>query len=393
MSTAATDPSLRQRISLYPGQFLAATAMASLGPLLDHMMDDLSIPLSLGGLISGGMFVGFALGIVLLNMTMARMPAKRTLSLGAALLGIAFVAGGAFARSLWSMCLAYLFAGLGAALLVTTSWMWLSAHIKENLAGSALVLTLYFALGMIAIPVLVGQAVDMGASWRWVMVAEGGIALLCAVAFAFMPLLDITDSHNVRISHLRAVVAHHPLLLLGMLGAGFMYTGAESVLNVWLPKFHVEVFSSGDTWASLSVTLFWVGLVIGRIGFVPLTKRFAATQLLLVCVTMMAGFTVAVALSPSRTAALILAVGAGLGASASYGLISSYSKYFPEWQSGVAISLFILSGAVGSIALPYLLGPLANAAGFRVALALVAVPTLLCGLFGQLIHSRAERGR
>ena len=105
---------------------------------------------------------------------------------------------------------------------------------------------------------------------------------------------------------------------------------------------------------------------------------------------MMAVFSVALALAPSQAVALAMAVGAGLGASAAYGLISSYGQNFPEWQSGVVVSLFILSGAVGSVVLPYVLGPLASAAGFRVALALVAVPAVACALFGQLIHKRAE---
>jgi MFS family permease len=383
------DPGLRYRLPLYPGQFLSAMAMASEGPLLDHMMRDLGVPLDQGGIINGGLFAGTALGIVVLNMTMARVPAKWTLSGGAALLGAAFVAGGAAAQSLWAMSLAFFVAGLGVALMITTCWMWLSAHIKKNMAGSALALILFFGLGMIVIPVVVGQAMDMGAGWRWVMVVEGGVALLSAAVFAFLPLLEITDSQNVRVSQLKAVVAHDRWLLLGMLGAGFMYTGAESVVNVWLPKFQIDVFSSSDTWAGLSVTLFWLGLVAGRLAFIPLTKRFPAARLLLVCAGLMALFVVALALAPWQAAALVLAVGAGFGASASYGLISSYSRFFPGWQSGVAVSLFILSGAVGGIALPYVLGPLASAAGFRAALALVAVPALICGLFALLIHRQA----
>jgi MFS family permease len=390
MRIATTASSLRGRIALYPGQFLAAMAMASLGPLLDHMMQDLDVPLSRGGVINGGLFAGTAIGIVLFNLTMARVPAKWTLCSGTGLLGAGLAVGGATSQSLWALVLAFFVAGLAGAIIVNTCWMWLSAHIKENMAGSALALTLFFGVGMIIVPVVVGQAVDMGATWREVMLVEGGFTLLCALVFAFLPLLDIPERHNVRLSHLKTVVAHDPRLLLGMLGAGFMYTGAESAINVWLPKFQIDVFSAGDTWAGLSVTLFWLGLVVGRLAFIPLTKRFTATRLLLVCIAVMAGFGVALALAPSQASSLVMAVGAGLGASASYGLISSYAEHFPGWQSGVAISLFILSGAVGGIALPYLLGPLASAAGFRVALALVAVPALLCGLFGQLIHRRAE---
>jgi FHS family glucose/mannose:H+ symporter-like MFS transporter len=366
--------------------------MASLGPLLNQMMLDLGIPLSRGGLVSGGLFAGTAFGVVLFNTTMARIPAKWTLCGGTALLGLG-LASGAAAHSLWALFLTYLVAGLAGALLINTSWIWISAHITEHKAAASLAMIVFFGLGMMVVPVVVGQALDMGATWREILLVEGGLTMACAVAFACLPLLDVPERQNVRLAHLKSVAGHDPWLLIGVLGAGFMYTGAESTINVWLPKFQIEVFSSGDTWASLSVTLFWVGLVIGRLAFMPLTKRFAATRLLLVCMGMMAGFTVALALAPSETVALVMAVGAGLGASASYGLISTYSGHFPGWRSGVALSLFILSGAVGGVVLPYVLGPLASAVGFRLALALVAVPAVACALFGQLIHRRAESGR
>jgi MFS family permease len=106
----------------------------------------------------------------------------------------------------------------------------------------------------------------------------------------------------------------------------------------------------------------------------------------------MAVFVVAVGLAPTQAASLVLTVGAGLGASASYGLIGSYAGRFPAWQSGVASSLFILSGGVGSIAFPYIMGPLASAAGFRTALAMVAVPAVIYALFSLLIHARSGEG-
>ncbi len=390
MSTTVTDPGLRHRLALYPGQFLCAMAMASLGPMLDHMMRDLAVPLSRGGLINGGLFAGTAAGVVLFNTAMARVPAKWALCGGTSLLGAGLAAGGAAARSLWLLVLAFFVVGLGGALVINACWTWLSAHISRNMAASALALIVFFGLGMIVTPVMIGQALEMGASWRQVMMAEGGFAILCAAVFAFLPLLDIPERRNVLLRELRTVAAHHPWLLFAMLGAGFFYTGSESVINVWLPKFQIDVFGATDTWASLSVTLFWIGLVAGRLGFMPLTRRFSPAQLLLFCLGVMATFIIALALAPSQSVALVFAVGAGLGASASYGLISAYCKHFPSWQAGAALSLFILAGAMGGVVLPYALGPLASATSFRLALALVAVPVLACGVFALLLRRHGD---
>jgi branched-subunit amino acid permease len=52
----------------------------------------------------------------------------------------------------------------------------------------------------------------------------------------------------------------------------------------------------------------------------------------------------------------------------------------------------MLLGGAGSIALPYVMGSLASAAGFRVALAAVAIPAVAYALLSLLIHARAGQG-
>ena len=386
----APNPTLRTRIPLYPSQFLVAMAIVSIGPLLHPMMQDLGVPLSMGGLVSAGLFLGNASAIVTLNTALARFPAKTILLGGTLIQAVALAAAGAASRNLWSLFVAYMFVGFGGALMNTTCWIWISAHMVHNRAAAALRMILFFALAMMVVPLVIGFALDAGASWRWVLVAESALALLSALTVVFLPLLDVCDRQNVRGTQFRQVIAYNPLLLLGIATAGFFYVGAEMTMNIWLPKFQIDVFGGSETLASFAVTLFWVGLIVGRLTIMTLTRRFSPARLLLVCSCTLALFAVAVAFAPSQAASLVLTVGAGLGASASYGLIGSYAGRLPGWQSAVATSMFILSGTIGSITFPYLMGPLASAAGFRIALAAVAVPALAFGAASLLIHAKAR---
>jgi fucose permease len=379
--TSAANPSLRHRLPLYPSQFLIAMAVVSIGPLLDPTMRDFGVGLSGGGLISAGLYVGNVSAIVILNTLLARWRAKWTILGGMVLQGAALITAGAVSWNLWSLIVAYLFIGFGGALMNTTCWIWISAHMVYDRAAAALRMILFFALGMMSVPLIIGLVLDAGASWRWVLIAEGALALLAAVATPSQTQLY------------RGVIAWDPKLLLGILVAGFTYVGAEMTMNVWLPKFQIDVFGSADSWASFAVTLFWLGLTAGRLLVMALTRRFSPSRLLLVCGCIFAVFAVAVALAPSQIASLILVVGAGLGASASYGLIGSYTGRFPEWQSAVATSLFIFAGGVGSIAFPYMMGPLASAVGFRIALATVAIPALVYGAASLLIHARSGESK
>lgn len=365
-------------------------AMFSSGPLLDPMMRELDISLSQGGIINAGLFLGTVIGVVILNTTMARVPLKWTLVGGTVLQGGAFVVAGTTSRDLWSLSLSYLIVGLGAALTNATCWIWLSAHMKKHRAASALQMNAFFALAMIVIPPGIGLAMDMGTTWRRMLIAEGVFSLVLALVFAFLPFLDVPGRQGIWSSQFKRVARHNGGLLLGMTGAGFMYVGALSTLSVWLPKFQIDVLGSSDFWASLAVTLFWVGWVLGVLAVVPLTRRFAPSRLLLVCACTLAAFSIAMGFASSRVTALLLSVGAGLGASGSYGIIGSYAGCFPGWQSGVASSLFVLSGGVGGVAFPYLIGPLASSAGFRIAIAAVSIPALGYALLSLLIHSCSE---
>lgn len=387
------DPSLRQRFSLYPSQFICAVVMVSLGPLLDSMMRDLDIPLRQGGLISAGLFLGEVVGIIILNTHMAKVPAKWALVAGAVLQGAGLIAVGAGSWDLWSLFAGYFFVGLGWALLNTIGWMWVPAHIRKGTAAAALLMILFFSLGMMITPLVLGLIIDLGATWRWIIVVEGGISLLLSLAFVALPLLDMPGRQNVRFTHIRQTAAFNPGLLLGMVGASFMYVGAEINLDIWLPKFQLDTFGASDTWAGLSVSLFWLGLVVGRLVLRPLTRRFSPSRILLFCACALAVMAIGVALAPTQTISLLLAVGAGLGASASFGIIGSYSGRFPEWQSGVASSVFVLAGGVGSMVFPYLTGPIASAGGFRLALAVTAIPAAAFALFSLLIHARSGEGR
>lgn len=59
-----TYPSLRSRLPLYPGRFVAGVVMVSLGPLLDPIMRDLRVSFSRGGLIAAAFFLGQIAGVL-----------------------------------------------------------------------------------------------------------------------------------------------------------------------------------------------------------------------------------------------------------------------------------------------------------------------------------------
>jgi MFS family permease len=83
---------------------------------------------------------------------------------------------------------------------------------------------------------------------------------------------------------------------------------------------------------------------------------------------------------------MVMAFLSGLGASAAFPLILGFSGRFPAWHAGVVYSAVIMAGALGRIVFPYLIGPIAESAGFRIALGLAFVLAGACSLLALYLH-------
>ena len=361
------------RWSLLPTMFMVGVVAISLGPLLDSILTDLRIPVSEGGFISMGFALGQLVGIIILNFLLARVPVKWSLAFATWLMAVALLISATLSEGLWSLVGAYLFVGLGCVFLNTIPGMLVGSKVKHRAPRALLQLLLFFAVGMMVTPIVIGVFLGAGGTWRWVFAGEAGVSLVLAVLLTVLPLPDIPGRENLRLRQVRDVISFNRKLFATVAAAAFIYIGAEFILNVWLAKFEIDTLGASKTLASITVALFWVGIVLGRLVAQPFTHRFATSRILLVGTATMGAFTFGIALSQSRLLTGAFAFFAGLGASASYPLICSYAARFPKWHAGVVFSAVIFVSGVGRLIFPYLIGPLAAATNFRVAIGLAAL--------------------
>jgi fucose permease len=314
-------------------------------------------------------------GLLLLNMVLARVPLKWLVVGGASFQALA-LALSALAGNLWALVGALAVVGLAATIPVVVPAIWIGAYAKRT-AERAMMLTLvFFAGGVLATPVAIGAALALGANWRWILAGEAAFAFLTALAFLAVPLANVPGRENIRLPQFRELLRFDPRLLGVVLGAMFVYIGAEHILNIWLAEFQIETFGVGQGAAALALTLFFGGMMGGRFITVPLTRRVVAWKMLAVSGLLLALFTVLTALAPSFFVSELTIFLAGVGASPSYPLLSSYINRFPAKYSGLVYSLITLSVIVSGALFAYVVGPAAEALGMRAALALAAAPAL-----------------
>jgi len=374
------------RLPLYITQFFSGIVWVTLGPLLDSILRDLDIPLAQGGLPALAFFLGTVTGAVVLNIFLARIPVHLCL-VGAALVECAgLAAAGLLSRGLWSFVVAYFVAGLPCMVIALIPGMWVSAHVREKTAYTLSLVMTASASSMMITPLIIGGLLSGGVTWRWVLAGEAVVAVALAVVLALCPLADIEGRENLRLRQLKAVVSHNPRLFAGIVAASFLFMGAETTLTVWLPKFQVDVFAATATWASLTVTFYWVGQLLGRAVGIPLTRRRLPSSILMFSTIWLALFIVVVAVSPNQAASLVLTFVAGLGVCVCFSVIGSYSSRFPHWHAGVVFSVFEFSAGVGAMVFPYITGPVAAGWGFRAALAMAAVPAFIVALLALYLR-------
>ena len=386
------------RLSLYLSQLLSGMVAMTLGPVLNTVLNDLGIPLAKGGTPALTYFFATMIGLLSLNFLMARVPVRWCLCGCAFVEAVGLAATALLARGLWSFAALYFIVGLPCWVLAGVPGMWVSAHVRERTAWALNIMMLASVVGMTVTPLILGVLLDHGAGWRAIFLGEAAVSLVFAVVLAVVPLADIPDRENLRLRQLKALAGFNPKLLAGLAVASFLYMGAEMALVTWLPKFQVDVYFSTEVWAGLSVTFYFVGQVVGRLVSIPLTRRFLPSTLLLGACTVLAVFTAIVGMAPTQTLSMVLVFLAGLGSSSTFSLLGSYSAKFPLWYAGVVYSAYQVAGGVGSMLMPYMIGPLADGVSFRAAISFCAIPFLILAgmaLFFRRVsgetHPRGER--
>ena len=376
---------------IYPSQVFVGATLIILGPLLDPILRDLHIPLAQGGLLPFAFFLGRVAGVLLLNFGLARVPIKTIMVACAAVLALGSAASGLLGAGLWPLSLALFVTGMAGVIPNAISGVWVAVHVKTGVEKAMLNIGAYFALGVVVAPLVVGAALELGATWRSVFLGEAVFAAAVTVMLLNLPIADAPDRENLRGSQLKAVAASHPALLAVMLAATFFYVSVESTLYVWLAKLQVDSFAAGPGTAALSVTLLWAGITAGRYLTAPLTHLASPARLLTIFATVMAGFVGGLALAPSLVVSEVFSFFAGVGASACWPLVACYTPRFPGWQSGVVFSGMMLAGTMANTISPYLFGPAVATFGARIAIGLWIIPTVaVIGL--AFLLERVARG-
>jgi fucose permease len=269
-------------------------------------------------------------------------------------------------------------AGLGAGALDGGS-NGLILDLYQAARGRALnILHLFFSIGALSSPLVVGQLVDAGVAWQGILIATAVVFVPLAGLYAVASLPDGRHVAAPRESGARRatpIAFTWPLLTLEVAIA--CYVAAEVGVSNWLVRF-LDTVPLGTATGALS--LFWAGLALGRLISARIADRFDHLQFTIVATTIAGIATFAAVLVPSVGASILLFGLVGFASGPVFPMIVAVAgDRFP--QRSAAVGGFMAGASVaGSSLYPPIMGFMSVSVGLSAAMLGAGLLSLACAV-------------
>jgi MFS transporter, FHS family, glucose/mannose:H+ symporter len=253
----------------YALYFLGGLVMTTIGSVLPKLIEHYGLTYTESGQLVFLGSAGFLIGVPFSSFLLKKISEKAVLSLAASFVAIAQLVILLLPPFGWVLVFNFL-NGLGTAafeIVVATLMM-------ELFVGRRAIVMSYlevaFGLGALLMPLIASLFIFLNI-WRFSFLITSALAVLMAFTWAKIPFPVMEEDHSKPLdasSPPPAFIdgnAKWILLSLFVLMI-FMYGGLEGSLNNFLSSIFINYFKETPSFSSLSVGVFWVTMVIGRLA-------------------------------------------------------------------------------------------------------------------------------
>lgn len=221
-----------------------------------------------------------------------------------------------------------------------------------------------FAVGAIIGPFAVGRIMDAGLSWQMIYRLMALVTILMAGTLSLLPFSRLKRESSKSGDEPRLIeLLKHPLLILSFLIL-FLYVGTELGVSAWVAEYYVKILDVSASAGAYMISIFWIGLLAGRLGLSGYRGRRQAEVMFILASTCTVALLFAVLMRGPWLAGFGFFL-AGLGFSAIYPLvIALVGKHFKRGQ-GAAIGFAATGGGIGAFAFPFFMAAIADRFGMR----------------------------
>ncbi|ULL14383.1 MFS transporter [Paenibacillus sp. H1-7] len=252
--------------------------------------------------------------------------------------------------------------GFGSGIIESTVGALIIDAVEDKKAVAMSRLEVFFGAGALLMPLLISFLITIG---RWELTFFGTVlfALVLAVLWirfsqSNQALLQTAGrpSAGVTVSVPRKLRGFGLAVLLCCITLFFIYVGLEMSIVNFLPSILLESMPIDAAVASLSVSLFWGTMVLGRLACGFLAEKYGYSRYLLWCATATVLFLIGLALMKDLIGAFAMILLIGLFMSGLFSIALIYSNsLFPGLTEQTTSKLIAASG-IGGAAFSWLTG-------------------------------------
>jgi MFS transporter, FHS family, glucose/mannose:H+ symporter len=349
-----------------------------IGPFLSEISRMLTLSIDRAGLVVSAASAGYFVALIVAGGVSHRWSAQKILVVAMALLG-AGMFGLARAAGLPALLCTGVLLGLGNGSIDVAANALIVDLNRDRLAAALNYLHVLFGVGAMIGPMVASFALAHLIPYWWVFSAGAAASSMVAIGLATTAAVEV----RVPAAPGDGFVAllERPLIwVIG--GVLFLYVGAEMGIGAWLTLYLHAAAALSATVASAGVSLYWLGLVLGRIVGGRLAHRIAPRELSILASVLSAIALIGLIAAPTShllAALMVLLIGFGYGPIFP-NMVAVGAARFPA-QVGKVSSIVIAGGALGGVFVPWVMGhAMATAtprSSMEIALAVSALMALL----------------
>ncbi|RPK28739.1 MFS transporter [Paenibacillus xylanexedens] len=358
-----------------------------LGALLPVLLSHYERGYSDGGFLLFLQFLGFLVGVIVAPALTARIGRKAMLTLALICIVAAYTLLG-FLPS-WSVVLLLtIIVGFGSGIIEPSVGAFTIEFTENQKAVAMSKLDVFFALGALLIPAVAALFIWMDL-WHLTFYTVAVLSLVLMLLWITMPrpaALYLKQAGENTVAH-AAGKAQYSRKHLGLLTIFviffFIYMGLELGLMNFLPSILVERLQLQESVASLSVSILWIAMIIGRLFSGKIAESVNYMPFLIWSTVGTLLFTVAMVFVTGQWATYVLIFGTGLFMSGLFCIALVYANVLIPGMTERTTSILIASGGIGGAILQYVTGwsmstwPVVNTIWILAGFCLILLVTLM----------------
>ncbi|KOY16393.1 MFS transporter [Paenibacillus xylanivorans] len=331
-----------------------------LGALLPVLLTHYERGYSDGGFLLFLQFIGFLVGVLVAPSMTTRIGRKSMLTIALICIVAAYAVLG-FLPS-WSVVLLLtILVGFGSGIIEPSVGAFTIEFTENQKAVAMSKLDVFFALGALLIPAVAALYIWLDL-WHLTFYTVSALSLILMLVWVTMPTSaasylkqagENTASHAA--GRARYARKHLGLLTIFVIFF-FIYMGLELGLMNFLPSILVERLQLQESVASLSVSILWIAMIIGRLFSGKIAEAVNYMSFLIWSTVGTLLFTVAMVFVTGQWATYVLIFGTGLFMSGLFCIALVYANILIPGMTERTTSILIASGGIGGAILQYVTG-------------------------------------